>query len=145
MNPVLKGVLTELRIQEEFLKFGFGVSIPINPASRYDMIIDYNNHLFKVQCKTSRPRDGGFEIPICSTNREPGGKYINRRYSSAEVDLFATTYNDEVYIIPNTEEISSQRTIIFRTEPAKNNQVIGIRYAEQFKLDNIMTKTLPYD
>lgn len=145
MNPVLKGVLTEIQIQHAFLKNGFNVAIPLNPSSRYDMIVDYNNHLFKVQCKTSKPQDGGFTIHLYSTNREPGGGYIKKQYSSADVDLFATTYNDEVYIIPNTKEISSQRTIMFRTEHPKNDQVVGIRYAEQFKLDNIMTKMLPYD
>lgn len=132
----LKGVLTELRVQQEFLKYGFNVSVPVNPASRYDMIVDINNNLYKVQCKTAHPSDGGFSISLYSTNKL-NGRYFKNTYDRSEVDLFATTYNDKVYIIPNTE-IANKKVLTLRTTPPINHQTVNINYAENYQFDNLM-------
>ena len=35
-----------------FMKLGYNVSIPFGEDSRYDFIVDINDKLYKIQCKT---------------------------------------------------------------------------------------------
>lgn len=144
MDPNLKGVLTELFIQREFMKYGFGVSVPLNPASRYDMIVDAYGCLFKVQCKTANPFDDGMGFTFCaySTNKL-NGKYYKQPYGPNDVDLFATVYNNNVYIIPREQVTTKQVTM--RLGPTANNQQQNIRYANDYRLDFMVNQyMLPY-
>ena len=49
-----KGDITEVECILSFLKLGFKVSIPYGEDTKYDLILDVGNKLFKVQCKTSK-------------------------------------------------------------------------------------------
>lgn len=145
MDPNLKGVLTELFIQREFMKYGFNVSVPLNPASRYDMIVDAYGHLFKVQCKSSKPyNDGdGFMFHTYSTNKI-NGKYYKQSYEPEDVDLFATVFNDNVYIIPRDQVTT--HTVTMRLLPPANNQQQNVRYANNYRLDYMVNQyMLPYN
>lgn len=146
MDPNLKGVLTELQVQEALLSKGFNVSVPINPASRYDMIVDAYGHLFKVQCKTSKPVNNGDAFTFCtySTNKLDG-KYYKNSYGPDDVDLFATSYDESVYIIPR-EMVEDRQTVTLRLNSTVNNQIRGIRYAKDYQLDNVVNQyMLPYN
>ena len=136
MDTNLKGILTELAVQQAFLKHGFGVSVPVNPASRYDMIVDAYGYLFKVQCKTANPYSDGNGFSFCaySTNKRDG-KYYKHSYESTDVDLFATVYDNNVYIIPR-EQVTTQ-TVNMRLAPTANNQQQNVRYANDYRLDLI--------
>ena len=144
MDPNLKGVLTELAIQQAFMQYGFGVSVPLNPASRYDMIVDAYGYLFKVQCKTANPFDDGRAFTFCaySTNKL-NGKYYKQSYGPNDVDLFATVYNNNVYVIPR-EQVTTRR-VTMRLLPPANNQQQHIRYANDYRLDLMVNQfMLPY-
>ena len=43
---LIKGFIIELKVQEEFLRYGFDISIPTNNASRYDIVVDTGEKLF---------------------------------------------------------------------------------------------------
>lgn len=49
----IKGKITELRCQQDFIEKGILVSQPIVADSKYDFIVDIKGKLFKVQCKSS--------------------------------------------------------------------------------------------
>ena len=73
----LKGLTTELQCQLYFTQLGYNVSIPIAQDCRYDMIIDVNDILYKIQVKTSRPNDSGsggllFNTVSCRMNHTEG-------------------------------------------------------------------------
>lgn len=144
MDSNLKGVLTELAVQQAFLGYGFGVSVPVNPASRYDMIVDAYGYLFKVQCKTAKPYPDGDGFSFCaySTNKL-NGKYYKHPYEPTDVDLFATVYDNNVYIIPR-EQVTTQ-TVNMRLVPTANNQQQNVRYANDYRLDFMVNNyMLPY-
>lgn len=144
MDSNLKGILTELAVQQAFLKHGFEVSIPVNPASRYDMIVDAYGYLFKVQCKTANPYSDGNGFSFCaySTNKR-NGKYYKHSYEPTDVDLFATVYDNNVYIIPR-EQVTTQ-TVNMRLAPTANNQQQNVRYANDYRLDFMVNNyMLPY-
>ena len=98
-----KGLETELECQLRFIKMGYLVSVPIGQDSRYDMVIDIDKKLYKIQIKTSRPNDSANEGLMFSTasnrmNHTQGN--IRQKYSKEDVDFFTTIYQNEMYLIP---------------------------------------------
>ena len=49
----IKGTLTELQCQKDFIQKGILVSQPIVQDSKYDFIIDLEGKLYRIQCKSS--------------------------------------------------------------------------------------------
>lgn len=65
LNSKQKGILTETQCLAEFSKLGLTVSIPYGDSARYDFILDYNNKLYRIQCKTSNKIDDGVYTFSC--------------------------------------------------------------------------------
>lgn len=53
LNSKQKGNLTELQCLAAFGQYGYTISIPYGDCARYDFIVDINNKLYRIQCKTS--------------------------------------------------------------------------------------------
>lgn len=106
---LIKGFIIELKVQEEFLRYGFDISIPTNNASRYDIVVDTGDKLLKIQVKKSHGvRPGVFEFTCTSQNvrsRSGGSKH---KYTPMEVDYFATVWKDVVYLVPLSETSNSK-------------------------------------
>lgn len=96
MHPKSKGELTEQIIICEFMKLGIPVSKPIGDNQPYDLIIDINNHLLKVQCRTGRFDKDNIIFNCLSCRLNMTGCYI--KDNRDKFDLFAV-YCREVYII----------------------------------------------
>ena len=62
----IKGLITELQCQTYFTQRGFNVSIPLNEDCRYDMIVDFNGILSRIQVKTCSISATGITIPCRS-------------------------------------------------------------------------------
>lgn len=136
LNSHFKGKITELQVAEKFLQLGYQVNQPLVSDSRYDFVVDIKGKLLKIQVKTSKisEEQDYFEIATCSSHTNTKGT-INHTYSKNEIDYFATIYNDECYIIPVEE--GAARAIRLRLKPTKNNQTIGVKFAENYKLKDI--------
>lgn len=141
MNPNIKGLLTEMTVQQEFIKRGFGVSIPLNPSERYDMILDAFGGLFKVQIKTSSDIKSGDGFMIWTQSvHKINGKWDHKRYYPNEVDLFATVHDDKVYVIPYSD-IGKQSQLTLRTDSHRTNlSNLNRHYAEDYELDNVIDR-----
>lgn len=48
----VKGLITELQCQTYFTSLGYNVSIPLGEDCRYDMIVDIDGILIRIQVKT---------------------------------------------------------------------------------------------
>ena len=61
-----------------------------------------NGKFYKIQCKTSKKTDDiGTSIEFsCRSSHRVNGKCVNEKYTSEDVDFFATTYQDKCYLIP---------------------------------------------
>lgn len=132
-----KGVLTELAVQQAFISHGFGISVPVLPTSRYDMIVDTGSNLIKVQVKTARdiPDSDGFMISLRSSRTHRWGVQ-SVRYTADDVDMFATVHDGNVYVIPQID-VDGQTQCIFRNNCA-NGQIKGIRFAKDYELNNVI-------
>lgn len=83
-----------------FVDYGYMVSQP-NGTADYDLIVDVNNSLKRVQVKSSIKGDGN--VNICKgTNAVKSGIQGKYPYPSESIDFFAVhdVMHDEWYIIP---------------------------------------------
>jgi len=130
MNTFQKGNLAESAIIKTALSKGYVVSVPFGDGSRYDLILDIQGELKKVQVKMGcLSKDQSYiSFNTCSNN-----KGYNRQGYHGEVDFIAV-YNpdfDSCYLIP-IEETGVSNMKLRLTAP-NNNQSKGINFAETYK------------
>lgn len=137
MNTIEKGDLAESLVISEALKRGYDVCVPFSSRSRYDLVIDRNGNLEKVQVKFVTPVKGTLPIPIKTMSYDSSKGQNNRSkmtvYEEGDFDWIAAvdaeTFN--VYFIPAIEAIGNCSMSI-RLEVPKNGQVKGIRMASSY-------------
>lgn len=129
-----KGSLTELQCITAFLALGAEVSIPYGNHARYDFIADIRGQLLKIQVKTAKITDEFLEFE-CRTHHIQKGKTTHHTYTDNEVDFFATYANGQCYLVP-IEHCSSTKKLRF--VPTKNNQSIGISWAKDYCLEEVI-------
>lgn len=128
----------------EFMKLGYQVSIPFGEDSRYDFIVDIDNKLYRIQCKHCSPildNDNQITAIHFKTVRQSGNcatHWTRTKYSSDEIDYFATSYEGKCYLVP-VEQCSLEKTL--RIIPPKNNQIKGISFLKDYELSEVL-KTL---
>ena len=108
-----KSVVTELQCQTYFTKLGYNVLVPLGEDCRYDMIVDLDGILERIQVKTCRLNKNNTGIKFSTESTRVNSKEnIRKKYSKAEIDYFATFYNEKCYLI-KVEECSSEKTLFF--------------------------------
>ena len=132
-----KGNLTELKCLSAFVEQGCGVSIPYGDNSKYDFIADVDKKLFKIQVKTSSSKDENAIMFSCRSTHVNCTGVKNERYSSNEIDFFATYWNNQCYLIP-VNECSVTKTLRF--SPPKSGQLKGITFAKDYELAKQLEK-----
>lgn len=109
---LIKGQIIELKVQEELLRYGFDISIPNYNASKYDIIAETPEGLIKIQVKKSISNSLSSFSFSCTTQNVKSSTQSKHKYTSDEIDYFATVWQDKVYFIP-VDETSTQKTIQF--------------------------------
>ena len=138
-----KGNITELECITYFSKLGYNVSIPFGENCRYDFILDVNNILVKIQCKTCRTsKDKSVLFFSCESNRNSGSNNRRIKYSCEDVDYFATFYNNVCYLVPSDECSTYKQLRLF---PTKNMQKKGVNLAEKYVADVQINLLLKYN
>lgn len=103
LSTQLKGDVTELLVSAYLLKLGYVVSKPLTQDSKYDLIVDVNHNLLRVQIKTARlnSKTTGESIMFnCRSTTNNVRECKQRYYSSEDIDYFATYWKNYVYLIP---------------------------------------------
>jgi len=132
-----KGNLTELQCLAAFVEHGCAVSIPYGDNSKYDFIADINGQLLKIQVKTSSMKtEGSIKFSCRSTHVNCKGT-TSERYTSKDIDFFATYWNNQCYLVP-VNECSVEKTLRF--VPPKNGQIKGITFAKDYTLEKQIDK-----
>ena len=86
-----------------FTSLGFIVSIPMNDAQEYDLIVD-NGDLQRVQVKTTRYKRKNFEVSLSTNGGNRSGTGKIKYFDNSKVDyLFVLTEEGERYCIPSNE------------------------------------------
>lgn len=132
------GEITEQQVALEFLKQGILLSKPLVQSSRYDFVADINGKLYKIQVKTGTYKEDAYLEFATSTSHTNTKGTLNLSYSKEDVDYFATMYENQCYLIPF--EVCGSRNQRLRFVPTKNNQIKGITFAKDYKLEVMLKK-----
>jgi PD-(D/E)XK endonuclease len=100
-HPVDVGLRSEAAILSELVRRGCAVLLPFGVNQRYDLVLDIDGELVKVQCKTGRLRHGAINFSTRSVtttkrrNVHPGvfgrGGCLSRFLSADSQDLRRTS------------------------------------------------------
>ena len=90
---------------------GYTVSIPLNDTQDYDLIVEKNNNLKRVQVKTTscKSNSGNYQVALKSCGGTKGTTY-KRVIDTCVEELFIFTEKQDMYIIPK-KEIKNRSTI----------------------------------
>lgn len=124
-----KGGIAESAVIRTALERGYRVAIPFGEDAPYDLIVDRNGVLEKVQCKYVES-NGEFIVVRCrSTN-----SWSTLKYTAADVDWIATfdATTDACYFVPSSILDSGRAVLHLRLAPTRNNQVQGVRLGADF-------------
>ena len=137
-----KGNLTELECITELTRLGYVVSIPFGEDSRYDCIVDINNRLYRIQCKTSSEKIEqnvvvGIHFKTCRQSGNRASVSSRTKYSKEEIDFFATSYLGKCYLVP-VEECSLEKTL--RILPPKNGQIKGVSFLKDYEASEVINR-----
>jgi hypothetical protein len=124
-----KGAIAEAAIALAALELGIAVSKPLVERP-YDLIFELEEGLVRVQCKWA-VRYGDVITVRCYGGRRNANGLLRRFYSAEEIDAFAA-YCAELrrcYFFP-IDAFPNRRAIALRLSPTRNNQRLGINWAE---------------
>lgn len=116
-HPKTKGELTEQIIICELLKLAIPISKPVGDNQPYDLIMDINDKLYKVQSRTARKhKDSKVErIQFNCVSYRTNTKETYIKDNRDKFDYFALyyPYNDKVYLIKSTLVEAATGTLNF--------------------------------
>jgi len=121
----VRGDATEALVRSELLRAGLTVLEPIGTRHAFDLVVLADDQkVFRIQCKTARPRGDCLLFNSCSTDHGAG-----RRDYSGRADVFGVgdLESREVYIVPVVS--AGTRSTSLRLKPTRNGQQAGILFA----------------
>jgi PD-(D/E)XK endonuclease len=128
-----KGAIAETAIAHAATTLGIEVYRPIAEGGRFDMISLRGDELVRVQCKWAR-RQGDVVIIRCYSCRRAREGMRKRMYTPDEIDAFAAFSPDtgKCYYLP-LSQIGVRSHMQLRLGPTRNNQRLGLHWAEDFE------------
>jgi hypothetical protein len=114
------------------IELGFVVLRPLCEGRRYDLVIDLDPTLLRVQCKLAAYRNGAVVVGLQTNRLTPAG-YVQTTYSTDEVDAVAAFCPrlHRCFMIP-IADAAGRRALHLRVDPARNRQHRGIRWASSY-------------
>lgn len=133
-NTLQIGYTNEIRCLLDFQSRGYYCSIPYSGSCRYDMIVDINNKLYKIQCKSSYYKDG---VLVMNTHRQTVNtkevkKYL---YTKDEVDYYYTSYKNYGFLVPFE---NPQSMVYLRLEEPLGGIQYNMNIASDYLIDNVI-------
>lgn len=130
------GDIGESAIIAEFNYFNIQVYVPFGDNSQSDLIADFGGKLQKIQIKTTEfIKDCVMSFSISSRRYN-----VDYKYTPDEVDFYALycVANRSCYLVPYNESIGY--CLKLRLEKSKNNQIKGVRMADEYRFDSIFVR-----
>lgn len=128
----VKGLTTELQCQLFFTQLGYNVSIPLGEDCKYDLIVDIDGDLYKIQVKTCHEEDNGIEFRTKSSYLTSQGS-VSTSYSEKDIDFFATYYNNKCYLIPVNQCGKATKKLLFE-------ESVRAAFLDDYEANSIINK-----
>jgi PD-(D/E)XK endonuclease len=137
-----KGAIAEAAITCTASKLGFDVYRPVAEGGRYDLILEGNSKLLRVQCKWATLSRGAVVIRCYSCRRGRDGMIV-RAYTVDEIDVIAAyCMETNCSYLLSPDVFAARRVVHLRVSPSKNSQRLGINWADDFGLEARLTALL---
>ena len=140
-----KGLATEIHCLQDLTELGLQCLIPFGDSCKYDIAVDINGKIYKIQCKTSHwckdtsEEKVAFAIETnCQTTNTK--KTTTHKYTENEIDYFYTWFQGQGYLISIKE--ATGVTYRMRYEYPKTGQKQGIHIANDYKIEEEVEKLL---
>ena len=135
-NTAKKGEITESMVLARLIQLGYQCLLPWGHDCRYDIAIDDDGKLVRIQCKTARYIEevGCLQFNTAITYARVGGKPHIRKGYKGEADYFGVYSPDmeKVYLVPVDDAPDGVANL--RLEATKNNQQKGVRWAKDYEI-----------
>lgn len=130
-NSKTKGDVTEAMVIYELASRGYAISIPFGDNQKYDLIVDDDGALHRIQCKTAWTTSFGTIRFNTHSQTTRGGEYHQTTYFG-DIDAFAVWYptNRQMYWIDINDAPASQMDL--RYDACIDHP--SINWAEEFEL-----------
>lgn len=124
-----KGDLAEVAIMADILKRGYKIAIPYGEDWRYDLIVERNGNLERVQCKYTAS-DGNIVQASCRCSNN----WLTTTYTQDTIDWLVVydKTTDKCFYIPSNMLGNGRNLIHLRLTPTKSNQTKKINWAKDF-------------
>ena len=140
LTPTQRGAVAEAAVRLAAIELGLDVLLPVTEGGRYDLVIDLEPRLLRVQCKLAQHLAGVLSVRVSTSRYTPRG-YVWTSYSADEIDAIGV-YSPELrqcFIIP-VDEASGHRGLHLRLDPTKNNQAERIKWARDYEFDPMIAR-----
>jgi PD-(D/E)XK endonuclease len=131
----VKGDFAELMVAADLARRGYRVAIPFGENSDYDLVVERDDQLERVQVKSTES-DGRVILVSCRSHSLTNGKVLRtKRYTAKTIDWLAVydRTTSRCYYVPASELGPNGREMVsLRLTPTRNGQKLGIRYAQNY-------------
>ena len=135
-ETLIRGDVNELQCILDFQKRGYYCSIPFSGSCRYDVIVDINHKLYKIQCKSSCFHEDDGTLRFCATRQTTNTKKTTSyKYTEDEVDYFYTSWNGYSFLIP-IQETSTAKYLRVKKPLSGVQETMSI--GSDYLIDNVI-------
>jgi hypothetical protein len=130
------GDTAELAVALDLRRRGYRVSFPYGEDCDYDLVVDRDGVLERVQVKHTRS-DGNVVIVRCRSQSLTNGKVrATKRYTAETIDWLAVydATSGCCFYVPASELADGRSELRLRVTAARNGQRRGVRAAEDYAL-----------
>jgi PD-(D/E)XK endonuclease len=140
LTPSQKGAVAEAWITAATTELGLTVLRPVCEGRRYDLVIDLEPELLRVQCKLARHLAGVLSVNLTTSRLTPLG-YVRTNYTRHEIDAIGV-YSPQLQrcFLITIDEVAGRRAIHLRLDPTKNNQAEGIKWARAYDFAAVISR-----
>ena len=134
------GELSEIIVAAELARAGYGVALPLGENRRYDLIVDKDGVLSRVQVKTGRLRYGAVLFNCYSSHTHRSGTAC--RSYEGEVDFFGVYCAElrSVYLVPIADVARVRGSL--RLTATRSGQSRKVRWAQAYLLPTVAAPDL---
>ena len=134
-NPNHKGNVAELAIATEAARLGRSVLKPLTEHERYDLVLEIQGRLIRVQCKWGSRKRDVICVRVSSSYHSPTRGYVKSTYDESQIDALAVYCEDldRCYLLP-VSMVAGRQLLHLRTSAPRNNQRAAINYAAEYEL-----------
>ena len=129
-----KGDTAEMMVAADLVKRGYRIAFPYGEDSDYDLIVERDGRLERIQVKYTESRNGVIELR-CKSHSLTNGKVRSvKRYTAKTIEWLAVydRVTDRCYYVPAVELGEGRERMHLRLQPTLSGRKLGINWASDY-------------